>query len=73
MVDLVFIQVGHVGDLGEIHALLQCDYFEIGLVGDRVQIQSVCLWALDHLRKGQQFGHVIACFSRQWQIPVIRR
>jgi len=73
LVELVLVQVGEFGDPRQIHALLERDDFEVGLVGDRIEIDAIGLRGLNQLRQGQQLRHVVAGFLRQWQVPVVGR
>ncbi len=53
--------------------MLERHDFEVGLVGDRAEVDSVGLGRLYQLRQGQQLGHVVAGFLGQRQVPVIGR
>ncbi len=71
LVELVLVEVGEFGDACQVHALLERDDFEIGFVGDRVEIDAIGFRCLDQLRQRQQLGHIVAGFLRQRQVPVI--
>ncbi|MCY1538012.1 hypothetical protein D9M68_735330 [compost metagenome] len=71
LIQLVFVEVGHGGDPRQVHALLELDLFEIGLVGDRVEAYAIGLWGHHHLRQGEQLGYVISRLGRQRQVPVV--
>ncbi len=70
---LVFVDVGGAGYFGQVDALVEFDDFEIGLIGDRIEVDAIGFRRQHHLRQGQQLGHVVAGFLRQWQVPVVGR
>ncbi|MOA51225.1 hypothetical protein D3C78_1743450 [compost metagenome] len=73
LVQLVLVQVSHGGDPGQVHALLECDFLEIGFVGNRFEVDAVGLRGHHHLGQGQQLGHVILRLLGQRQVPVVGR
>ncbi|MNK83607.1 hypothetical protein D3C87_1034270 [compost metagenome] len=68
---LVFVDVGHRGDLGKVHALVDFDDLEVRFVGDRVEVHAVGFRRQHHLRQRQQLRHVGLGFRRQRQVPVV--
>ena len=70
---LVFVDLGQGCHAGQVHGLLDLDHFEVGFVGDRVQVDAVGFRGQNHLRQGQKFWHVVFGFLGQWQVPVVGR
>ena len=50
---LVFIDLGHFGDAGQVHARFERDHFKVGFVGNRIEVDAIGLRAGDDLRHGQ--------------------
>ncbi|MNN55309.1 hypothetical protein D3C81_1701780 [compost metagenome] len=68
---LVFVDVGKGRHTRQIEAVVDGHRLEVRFVGDRVKVHAVGFGCQHHLRQGQQLGHIVAGFLRQWQVPVV--